>query len=64
MNSTVLFVVLCLFIFDPMAFAEFMQRQGRKRRDDWPVDPENSRLIRWLSFSRHGGKRRLENRPK
>jgi hypothetical protein len=33
-NSIVLFVVLCLFVFGMMAFAKFMQRRERKRRDD------------------------------
>jgi hypothetical protein len=33
-NNTVVFVVLCLFIFGLMAFASFMQRRKRKRRGD------------------------------
>jgi hypothetical protein len=33
-NNIVLFVVLCLFVFGLMAFAKFMQRRERKRRDD------------------------------
>jgi hypothetical protein len=33
-NSIVLFVVVCLFVFGMTAFAKFMQRRERKRRND------------------------------
>ena len=38
-NSMVIFVVLCLLVFGLMAFAKFMERRERKRRDDLLVDP-------------------------
>jgi hypothetical protein len=39
MNNIGIFVVLCVLAFGLMAFANFMERRERKRRDDVLVDP-------------------------